>query len=375
MYLFLLALLLFPAGCSRHNADPEEIAGIFSRHSYAASDPSAVKRAFSSGKFSLLRAIDPYAAVISPEDRPERDYPGVLKSGAGFYLWRRQGGLAVVKVFPGSPAEAAGLKAGDVINKLDSKPVAGIPAPEVLSTLYGAKGGEFLFEGSKKDGSALSGSLKREFGSLPLAWGFMVPGEKTGYLRLISFSAKTPELVKKELEGLTAAGAGGVIIDLRNNYGGSLGALADILSLFAPSPGIIFRSVSRHPGYSKDFSSGKAGVFAGLKLALITGSGTVSRAEIFAASLKEAGRAVVVGGKTAGNISVTKTFSLKQGGALRLTVARLVTPGGNDLEGKGLAPDLPVEDPLDGEYAFAADFPAAVVSADPVIAAALKNLK
>lgn len=375
MYLFLLALLLIPAGCSRHSADPEEIAAIFARHSYAVNDPSAVKRAFSSGKASLLRALDPNAAVIGPEDKPDRDYPGLIKAGAGFYLWLRPGGLAVVKVFPGSPAEAAGFREGDLITKLDSKPIADIPAPEVLSALYGAKGGEFSFEGRKKDGSPLAGALKRDFGSLPLAWSFLVPGEKTGYLRLVSFSEKTPGMVKKELESLEAAGARAVIIDLRNNYGGTLEALAETLSLFVPAPGPLFKAASRHPGYSKEFSAAKAGRFAGLKLALLTGSGTVSRAELFAASLAEAGRAVTAGGATAGEISVTKTFRLKKGGALRLTVARLVTPGGKDLEGKGLPPDIPVEDPLDGEYAFAADFPAPVASADPVIAAALKKLK
>ena len=375
MYLFLFALLLIPAGCSRNSADPEEIAAIFARHSYAENDPSAVKRAFAAGKPSLLRAVDPHTAVISPDDRPGRDYPGVLKAGAGAYLWLKGGGLLVAKVFPGSPAEAAGLKEGDLINMLDSRPIAGIPAPEVLASLYGTKGGEFAFEGVKKDGSALSGSLKREFGSYPLVWSFMVPGEKTAYLRLVSFTAKTPELVRNELAALTAAGARGVIIDLRNNYGGSLEALADTLALFAPGPGTLFKADSRHRGYSKEFSTQKAGAFSGLRLALLTGSGTVSKAEIFAASLAEAGRAVTAGGATAGNVSVTKTFRLKRGGALRMTVARLLTPGGKDLEGKGLPPDLPVEDPLDGEYAFAADFPAPVASADPVLAAALKKLK
>jgi carboxyl-terminal processing protease len=280
-----------------------------------------------------------------------------------------------VQVYPGSPAAKAGLTAGDLLKNMDGKAAQDLTAPQVAGALSGRRGTELRLDGEKKGGGPLSVTLTREIAGFPLVWGFMVPGEKTGYLRLASFSAKTPESVKKELEALTAAGARAVIIDLRHNYGGSLDALSETLGLFAAGPKTLFKAVSRHPGYSSDFAAKKAGPYAGLKLALLTDSGTVSRAEIFAASLKEEGRAFTAGGYTAGNIAVTKTFRLNKGGALRLTVAKLAPPSGADLSDKGLTPDVPVEDPLDGEYAFTADFPPALASADPVILAALKKLK
>ena len=375
MYRFLLLALIAAAGCSGNKADPEEVSKIFARHSCVEADPAVLRKAVESGKAALLRAIDPYAAVLPPGRRTEQDYPGALKASAGLVLWKTAAGLEAVEVYPGSPAAKAGIVPGDILKTLGGKAGQDLTAPEAAGLLSGRRGTEVQLDGEKKGGGPLSVTLKREIAGFPLVWGFLVPGEKTGYLRLASFSAKTPESVKKELEALTAAGARSVIIDLRHNYGGSLEALSETLALFAPGPKTLFKAVSRHPGYSSDFAAKKAGPFAGLKLALLTDSGTVSRAEIFAAALKEDGRAVTVGGYTAGNIAVTKTFRLSKGGALRLTVAKLVTPAGTDLSDKGLTPDLPVADPLDGEYAFTADFPPALASADPVILAALKKLK
>lgn len=375
MYRFLLLLLIAAAGCSGHQADPEEVLKIFSRHSFAEADTDVLRKAVEAGKPALLRSIDPYAEVVPPGRRTEHDYPGVLKAAAGVVLWKTAAGLEAVEVYPGSPAAKAGIAAGDLLKELDGKAGPDLAPAEIARLISGRRGTELPLNVEKKGGGPLALTLKREIAGFPLVWGFLVPGEKTGYLRLASFSSKTPESVKKELETLSAAGAHSVIIDLRHNYGGSLEALSETLGLFAAGPKPLFKAASRHPGYSRDYAAQKAGPFAGLKLALLTDSGTVSRAEVFAASLKEAGRAVTVGGYTAGNVAITKTFRLKKGGALRLTVAKLLTPAGTDLSENGLTPDVPVEDPLDGEYAFTADFPPALASADPVIAAALKKLK
>lgn len=371
MYRLLLAALILTAGCSRNEADPEELSKIFLRHSWAEADPAAVAQAFRDGRDELA-LLDARAAVIAPGRRVMHDYPVRTRSGAGLVLWRTGEGFLAVKVFRGSPAEAAGLKDGDLVVKIDGHTAADAPPAAVIEALSGEKGGEFSYEAETREGRALAGTLIRNFGAVPLVWGFLVPGTKTAYLRLISFSAGTPAQVRKELGALVKAGAKNAVVDLRHNYGGSLEALEETLGLFAARPGPVFRAVSRHQGYSKDFSAPSAGPFAGLKLTLLTDSGTVSRAEVFAASLREAGRAVIAGGKTPGDVSVTKTFRLSRGGALRMTVARLVTPSGLDLDGKGLAPDLPVKDPIDGEYAYSTDFPPALAGADPVLAAALK---
>jgi carboxyl-terminal processing protease len=374
-FLSLVVPALLLAGCSVHRADPEEVARIFAKHAYAEPDLAAVKRAAASGKAALLRSIDPYAAVLPPGLRPESDYPGQLKASAGLTVWRVQGGLEVVKVLDASPAAAAGLAAGDQLLKLDGKACGAVNPEGADLALYGERGGEASFEAVRKGGTPLAGRLRKDLAAMPAAWGFMVPGEKIGYLRLAYFSSKTAAMVSKELTALTAAGAKTVVLDLRHNYGGSLDSLAETLALFFPQGKPLFRTVSRQPGYVKEFAAQKGGPFPALKLALLTDSATAARGEIFAASLKEEGRAFTAGGNTRGNVSITKIFRLKRGGALRLTVARLVTPAGTDLEGKGLAPDLPVEDPLEGDYAFVTDYPPPVASSDPVLAAAIKKLR
>lgn len=368
-------VFLFIAGCSRHKADPQEIADIFARHSCAEADPAVVMKAAGSGKAGLLRTIDPYAAILAGNRRPENDYPISQNAVSGLTLWKTAAGLEVVAVSSGSSAAAAGLAEGDTIKKLDGKDASGLVPEAVVKKISGRRGSAFAFEGEKKAGGQISGSVTLALGAMPAAWGFMVPGEKTAYLRLASFSEKTPEMARKTLDALVASGARAAVIDLRHSYGGSMESLSGTLALFAAGPKPLFKAVSRHPGYSREFAAKKAGPFAGLKLALLTDSATVSRAEIFAASLKEAGRAFTAGGTTAGNVAITKTFRLKKGGSLRLTVAKLATPAGADLSDKGVAPDVPVEDPLDGEYALTADFPPALASADPVIQAALKKLK
>jgi carboxyl-terminal processing protease len=371
----LFGTCLLMAACSRNSADPDEVAAVFARHSFAPADPAAVKRAAASGKAELLRSIDPYAAILPPGGRVESDYPGHLKASAGLTLWRIQAGLEVVTVFVPSPAAAAGLSAGDIIKKLGGADCTALTPQAADLALYGERGGVSDFEAVKKSGAPLSGQLKKDLTAMPSVWGFVIPGENAGYLRLSYFSENTAETVKKELEKLTAGGEKAVVLDLRHNYGGSLEALSATLALFASGPRVLFKAVSSRPGYSKDFAADKAGPFPGLKLALLTDNGTSSRAEIFAASLREAGRAFTAGGSTMGDVSVTKTFRLKRGGALRLTVARLVTPAGTDLEGKGLAPDVPVADPLEGDYAFSTDYPPPVASADPVLQAALQKLR
>jgi carboxyl-terminal processing protease len=376
MFRLLLILPLLLAACSRNKADPEEIASIFARHSYAAADPASVKRAVASGKPALLRAVDPYAVILPPGTRLISDYPDYLiKASAGVMLWRAAAGLEIVNVFPGSPAAAAGLEAGDTLSGLDGKDCAAMRPENVNLALYGESGGTVAFKAVKKNGAALSGQLKRAQSSFPTVWGVMLPGERAGYLRISYFAASSAEAVKKKLEAFTAAEVRGVVIDLRHNDGGSLDALADTLALFAPGGKPVFKAVSLRPGYVKEFAAPKAGPFRGMKLAILTDSGTASRAEIFAAVLREWGGAFTAGGATAGNVSVTKNFKLKNGGALRLAVARLVTPAGTDLDGKGLAPDLAVDDPLEGDLAFAADYPPPLASADPVLQAALKKLK
>ena len=293
------------------------------------------------------------------------------KAGVGLVLWKAGGAFRVVKVFPGSPAQNAGIKAGDLVSSIDGKKISELPDAVVGAAVYGAPGGVFRFTGEKASGGPLNAGLKRELGGTPTVWGFNIPGTRRGYLRVISFSGRTSDRIRSEMNDLLDSGASEVIIDLRHNFGGSLEELAASLELFAPAKGPVFKVVSRHPGYSKVFSAKGPGPFAGVKTLLLTDSGTFSRAEIFAAALKEWRSASVLGGVTAGNVSITRSFRLKDGGALRLSVARMLPPSGADLDGKGLAPDVALDAQPPGSQPAIGEFPPPVASADPLLRHAL----
>ncbi|OGS13827.1 MAG: hypothetical protein A2234_11340 [Elusimicrobia bacterium RIFOXYA2_FULL_58_8] len=365
-----LALLL--SGCGKGQADPAEIVMVFDRHSYAECDLARLEESLRASGAAALSSFDPYALFFPPGERPQSGSFGGGKAGAGLVLWRGGAAAVAVRVFPGSPAEAEGIRAGDVISSLDGQTVADLADPELAAALYGSAGGAFRVKGEKRLGGAINSTLKRSLGGMPTVWGFNIPGSRAGYLRIVNFSRNTTPRLKAEMNDLLDRGAARIIIDLRGNYGGSLEELSSSLALFAPCAGPVFRAVSRHAGYSKVFSAGGPGPYAGLKPVILVDGKTISRAEIFAAALREWGGASIVGGVTAGSVSATRGFRLKGGAALRLTVARLLTPAGLDLEGKGLAPDIilgPTDGPgaADKEGGVFREFPAALASSDPVL--------
>ncbi|HNW44223.1 MAG TPA: S41 family peptidase [Elusimicrobiales bacterium] len=372
MYRFLFfSLALLVCGCKKAPSDPAEITWVFDRHSYAEYDLQRMEAGLARSGPPVLRSFDPYALFFPPSWRPAASPAAPGNANAGLVLWRQGAEAVAVRVFPRSPAETAGLKAGDVVAFLNGQAVAGLPENAIGSALYGSTGGAFAVKGTKRGGGAFEVTLKRDYGGMPTVWGFVIPGSKTGYLRIVNFAGKAAVRMKAEMNDLLDGGANRVIIDLRGNYGGSIDQLSSALALFAPRAGAVFKAVSRHAGYTKTFFADAPGPYAGLKVLLLTDSGTLSRAEIFAAALREWGGASVVGGATAGNISATRGFRLKSGAALRLTVARLLTPAGLDLDGKGLVPDVPAPCPPDVENGALREFPAAPASADQALLKAL----
>ena len=363
-------LALVASGCGRGGLDPAEITRVFARHSYAQCDLARLEEALRRPGQPDLTAFDANA-LFSPQGW--RPAPGAVeppKAGTGMVLWKMATGAVVVKVFAGSPAEAAGIKAGDRIDLIDDTPVAAMTADAVRAALAGDTGGICQVAGKKPSGVEFKAALGRDFGAVPVVWGFNIPGTRAGYLRVFNFSGKTSDSVRAELDSLLDGGAQRVIIDLRGNYGGSLDELARTLALFAPRAGKVFSAVSRHAGYSKVFLADGSGPYSGVKTLLLADAGTVSRAEVFAATLREWGGAVLVGGATGGNVSATRSFQLANGAALRITVAHLLTPSGEDLDGKGLVPDVPVQGGAQREKKFL-PLPDPLASADEVLIKAL----
>lgn len=373
---FLFCLLFFlPAACNTRKINPDEITDILERHSYAETDFQALRRALAAGGISALAGIDPHAGIIDPKKRPERDYPVPMNKGCGLLVFREGGKTLAARVFEGSGAFLAGIREGDNLLGFEGKEASSFSDARLNSLLFGSPRGGFTVRFEKKGEKGVSVSearLTRDFGLYPNVWGFVLPGSNTGYIRIMTFSMKASAALKKQLASFAQSGVRELALDVRHNSGGSLEELAGSLGLFSDGKKLVFKTVSRHPGYSRNFAPHGAGAGAGMKIRILADSRTLSRAEIFVAALKEMTGAIITGTSTAGNVSITKTFRLSDGRGLKLTVARMFPPSGLELEGKGVRPDFVT--PEYGEYdGFGFDLPAACLNSDPAFMKAVEK--
>lgn len=369
---FLIPVLIV-AGCSS-KPDSAEIVEIFDRHSYQQVNIADLIKQYEKKGFSILPEFDENAAYYPktwlpsvPSRDSEKD-----NAGTGLVLWRGAK-LYAVAVFRGSPAYEAGIRPGDVITSINDIEVSRMRDEQIQDALYGSHGMICRIGGVSSRGGMIRASLRREFGGMPIAWGFNIPGTRTGYVRIISFTKKSTSLIRSAMNNVLDAGADNVIIDLRGNRAGSLAELSTVLSYFAPGGGKLFSSESRHKGYSMTFFSRLKGSYYGYPYTILTDGDTSSRAEIFAQALKEWGGTVIVGGRTAGNTAVTRGFTLKNGGVVRITVSKLFPPSGRDIDNTGVSPDVSISHTASAVLGKGTEYPAALASSDVLLKRAFKN--
>ncbi|GIU91656.1 MAG: hypothetical protein KatS3mg011_0562 [Acidimicrobiia bacterium] len=248
--------------------------------------------------------------------------------------------LTVVAVLGDSPAEKAGLRPGDELVAVDGRDVGGLTVDEVTAMVRGPAGTEV--ELTVRRGEQLVDlRITRARISIPVVEAAMV-GE-VGYLRLSVFTDDADVKLRDALIEQVRRNARRLVLDLRNNPGGALPAAVGVASLFLDE-GEVLRTVG--PEGETVYEVRDVGFRTGLPLTVVVNAGSASASEVVAAALQEAGRALVVGERTFGKNTVQQRFSLSNGGALRLTIARWTTPAGADLGG-GVSPDVALELPND----------------------------
>ncbi|MDA8131998.1 MAG: S41 family peptidase [Elusimicrobia bacterium] len=334
----LTTLLLLSLSACAYKPPEERTLEIFREQGFSEQDPGRLRMLLREKGAAGLKEADPYSEIV------ERRRALKLSSAApapsfGMLTGIKDGGYCLFRVFKGSPAEKAGLRDRDKLLSVNSQP----PGSEgFLKALAG--GGQLAIRAARRGSGGVSefdAAVKAEPFSAPEIFGFYEPGTRTAFVRLGLFYGDSAAIAASGLAGLVKQGARNVVLDLRGNRGGSPAEAADLLTLFARKPGPVLRLASRHELYSRDYLARKAGPFSGFRVAVLVDGGTSMTGEVFAASLKELAGAALVGSRTAGRVSVQKTFPLGEGRGLRLTVARLVTASGADLEGRGVQPDVP----------------------------------
>lgn len=274
--------------------------------------------------------------------------------GIGAYIDVRDNQPIIVRPIEGSPAEAAGIKPGDLILKVNGEDVYGITVDELRNKVRGPEGTEVQLtlrhEGQQ---APYEVSVKRAEITVPSVSWRMLP-DKIALIQLSQFSDPSSAAMKKALTEAKQQGAQGLILDLRNNPGGLVNQLVDIAGQFLPANSTVLLEQNRS-GERTPYKTQGEPVAPDLPLVVLVNHNSASSAEILAAALKENNRATVIGVPTFGTATVLRSFSLGGGAELRLGTTQWLTPNGEVVRGKGIDPNKVVDLPPDATPLSPAD--------------------
>lgn len=258
-------------------------------------------------------------------------------SGAGISITRtRSGALEIADIQSGSPAERSGMRVGDQILQVDEKNVQGQRATSVAALIRGQSGREVKIV-VRRDTEVLSFMLKAEQVEVKTVEVAQVSDE-IAYIEISSFSPQTPLELSTALKSLKTSS--GIVIDLRDNPGGSIESAVQVAEQFIGRGVIVSYRVN---GEERVLSASNSKPNTA-PIVLLVNRGTSSAAEILAAAFQDRNRGVVIGERSYGKGSVQDFVTLKDGSKLELTVGLYLTPSGRTIEGVGVTPDLDVPD-------------------------------
>jgi carboxyl-terminal processing protease len=266
-------------------------------------------------------------------------------SGIGLTVNGVERGLRVESVFKGSPAERAGIEAGEVIVSVDGRSLAGLDADAATALIKGPEGTEVTVGvRDPKGGKVRRAHLVRSQITVPVVSGKLVRarGEKLGYVRLASFSEGAHGELRQAVKRLQERGARGLVVDLRGNGGGLLEEAVLTASIFLPKDETVVSTDSRTQGHA--VYKTKGGNLPPLPIVVLIDRNTASAAEILTAALADDAGAKTVGTRSYGKGVFQQEIDLSNGGALKLTVGEYFTPDGVNLAGRGIHPDVPARD-------------------------------
>ena len=251
--------------------------------------------------------------------------------------------IKIESPFPGAPADRAGLRAHDLVSSINGESVAPLNATEASIKLRGEEGVPVTLE-VHRGGNTFSITLTPERVTTPSSAASMLE-DGTGYIAIYTFSMTTHESVEKNLESLLGQGAEKIIIDLRNNGGGTVESAERIADMFLSS-GTILTTKFKDGRNRKDVVD-RAGttvlVDESVPLAVLVNGGTASSSEILTGALKDNGRAIVVGSQTFGK-GVEQEVIAFGDGFVQITAGHFYTPSGTDIHGVGITPDIVIEE-------------------------------
>jgi len=251
--------------------------------------------------------------------------------------------IVVYSPLPDSPAEKAGLRAGDRILKIGDKPTTGLTLGEAVRSIKGRPGTVVSLE-IERDGMAQPKQVQvtRSIISVKSVTAKMLP-DKIGYISLTAFNDVTPKMMDDALKSLRAQGMRSLLLDLRNNPGGGLDVCIDVASDFIGEGPVVYIQERGRGREAREARKGSARF--DLPLVVLVNSGSASASEILAGAIQDDKVGKILGVTTFGKGLVQTVFPLRDGSALTLTTARYLTAKMRDIDHKGIVPDIVVEQP------------------------------
>lgn len=284
---------------------------------------------------------DPYSVYYSKEELESMEeatageYSGI---GATLSQDPETKEISVVSCFTGTPAEEAGLLPGDVITGWNGSSVSDMELSELVSKIK-TDPDEHLTLSIERDGEELEVELTRRAVEIPTVE-YEILEDQIGYIRLLEFDEVTAQQFEDAMANLEIQGMEKLIIDVRNNPGGVLQTVCDMLDQLLPEGMIVYTEDKN--GKRKEYTSDGEHQFT-KPLAVLVNGNSASASEIFAGAVQDYGIGTIVGTTTFGKGIVQKIFYLSDGTGLKLTVAKYYTPKGHDIHKKGIRPDVEVE--------------------------------
>lgn len=302
--------------------------------------PSAKEKLYGAMQGLAASYGDPYTVFLPPtESKAFSEAISGSFAGVGMELDKKDGALVVVAPLKGTPADAAGVKAGDLIAAIDGTPTDGMPIDTAVRLIRG-KAGTVVALTLVRDGKVIELKITRAKIQVPETDDGLDAKSGVYHIALYQFTANSADLFNQALARFVASGSRKLVIDMRGNPGGYLDASVDIASRFLPKGTLIVtEDFGDNRPSETHTSAGEGGIPRGTKIVMLIDGGSASASEILAGALQDNHAATIIGTKSFGKGSVQSLVHIG-GGSLKVTVARWVTPAGHWIMGNGITPDI-----------------------------------
>jgi carboxyl-terminal processing protease len=298
---------------------------------------------------------DEHTAFVDPE---RAKYLATQLSGSfegiGATVEMVNGRLTIIAPIKGTPAEKAGLQAGDVILQVDDTLIQNMDVMEAISIIRGPKGTNVNLKIQRGTQPAFDVAITRNTIEVPEVTTKLLEDDSIAYVELTEFGDKAPSELRKALSEVMAKNPKALIFDLRGNPGGYLHIAIEVASEFLEKDQLVLVEKFKD-GQKRLYKAQDGGLATKIPMVLLVNEGSASASEILAASLHDHKRATIIGEKTFGKGSVQTTHSLSDDSQLRVTIASFYSPNESQINEVGVIPDIEIPDPTEFERSRGVD--------------------